>query len=307
MARVKLPKGRATGWRLPRVERNTRGNIVVKQKQWAAEGTKLWSVGVANRVATFIDSHSDERKIADRASVRTQTIVYEARSDAVTLSDRLVVRQVDCNGGARSDDLRGHFRKKLNVSVLPPALNAYAQKTEVYYSALQTTYRLSTISCEFIDNFTAILLVVVKEKVWADREKKPRSTGETSPGRELSLVFSCLGLGILKPESRCQGTKAIGTQCEVLKQMFQNGHLSRGRFSVNRARPALTSFCDDGCLNNLGPYAYRLKGDLLILTKVHPRGDQVIRSIHKSRDADNKDIKQSPLILGHAVLGPQHT
>ncbi|OAD62675.1 hypothetical protein WN48_07627 [Eufriesea mexicana] len=36
---------------------------------------------------------------------------------------------------------------------------------------------------------------------------------------------------------------------------------------------ASTSFGDGGCLNNLGPCAYRLMGDLLVLAKGYPSGD----------------------------------
>lgn len=102
--------------------------------------TNLGPVRVTKRAAKFSDSHAYDRKNVVRASVNTRTIDKENRSD------RWAVRQVDCNGVARSDDLlRDRIRKKLNTSVLPPAIHSYVQKTEVYYSALQTTYRLSTI------------------------------------------------------------------------------------------------------------------------------------------------------------------
>lgn len=108
--------------------------------------TNLRPVRVAKRAAKFSDSHAYDRKNVVRASVNTRTIDKENRSRIVTRSDRSVVRQVDCNGVARSDDLlRDRIRKKLNTSVLPPAIHSYVQKTEVYYSTLQTTYRLSTI------------------------------------------------------------------------------------------------------------------------------------------------------------------
>lgn len=108
--------------------------------------TNLGPVRAAKRAAKFSDSHTYDRKNVVRASVNTRTIDNENRSRIVTRSDRSVVRQVDCNGVARSDDLlRDRIRKKLNTFVLPPAIHSYVQKTEVYYSALQTTYRLSTI------------------------------------------------------------------------------------------------------------------------------------------------------------------
>lgn len=107
--------------------------------------TNSRAVRVAKRAAISSDSYADERKDAVRASVSTRTIDYRARSDIVTLSGRSVVRQVDGNGVARSDDLlRARIRKKL-ISVLPLTIDVYVQKTEVYHSALQTTYRLSTI------------------------------------------------------------------------------------------------------------------------------------------------------------------
>lgn len=110
--------------------------------------SRIWGPFVSrNEPRNSVNSHAYDRKNVVRASVDTRTIDNENRSRIVTRSDRSAVRQVDCNGVARSDDLlRDRIRKKLNTSVLPPAIHSYVQKTEVYYSALETTYRLSTIS-----------------------------------------------------------------------------------------------------------------------------------------------------------------
>lgn len=122
---------------------------------------RIWGPFVPrNEPRNSSDSHAYDRKNVVRASVNTRTIDNENRSRIVTRSDRSVVRQVDCNGVARSDDLlRDRIRKKLNTFVLPPAIHSYVQKTEVYYSALQTTYRLSTIRWVICIHITSIFTI----------------------------------------------------------------------------------------------------------------------------------------------------
>ncbi|OAD56713.1 Potassium voltage-gated channel protein Shaw [Eufriesea mexicana] len=57
---------------------------------------------------------------------------------------------------------------------------------------------------------------------------------------------------------------------------------------------ALAYFGGGGCLNNLGPYVRRLRGDISLLAGVYPSEGLGNNECKKSREgADNKDIKES--------------